>query len=386
LKIHFYSREYPAAGDRFDDGVLKAIHGLASGLVQNGAEVTVVCTGSADSVYETKQGYTIHCFRSSAATARLGLGIVPGLQEYIAENDGVYVINGVFNPTTYAVSKACLEHGRRYVCWPHEPHHPALFAQNRLVKRAFFRFRDRPMFRKAAAIQVFDATQVQLLRDLSVGTPTIEMLNGFGMEEVPPEANLEWRFEGPPRLLFFGSIDADHKGLDLLLDAFAAITNRTDSQLVLQGPDFGDLAMLKAQADRLGLGEKGRVEFREPVFGQSTQILAQHDVFVLPSRREAFSLAAVEAMLAARVLLVTERAGIAPHVLAAGCGVAVKPEQDSITSGLLELLDQRPHWKEMGLAGREYALKYFKWDDIAADLIGQYSRVVTPEFELNSSL
>jgi glycosyltransferase involved in cell wall biosynthesis len=141
------------------------------------------------------------------------------------------------------------------------------------------------MFRAAAAIQVFDSNQVGFLGELGVQTPTIEMANGFDPADVIPSSELDWRLEGPPRLLFFGSIDADHKGLDILLDAFGAIADSTDAHLVLQGPDFGDLAALKQRADRLHLtGEQ--VEFREPVYGRSTRTIAEHDMFLLPLRTD----------------------------------------------------------------------------------------------------
>ena len=40
----------------------------------------------------------------------------------------------------------------------------------------------------------------------------------------------------------------------------------------------------------------------------------RHDLFVLPSRFEGFGLSALEAMLAARPVLVSDVAGLAPHI------------------------------------------------------------------------
>ena len=84
-------------------------------------------------------------------------------------------------------------------------------------------------------------------------------------------------------------------------------------------------------------------------------------MFCLPSRFEGFGLAALEAMLAARVLLVSERAGIARHVAASGCGVAVAPTVEGVREGLDRLLRRREHWREMGLAGRRHALRHLRW-------------------------
>jgi glycosyltransferase involved in cell wall biosynthesis len=98
-------------------------------------------------------------------------------------------------------------------------------------------------------------------------------------------------------------------------------------------------------------------------------------VFCLPSRFEGFGLAALEAMLAARVLLVSGRAGIARHVAASGCGVVVEPTLARVGEGLLALLQRRAEWRGMGLAGRRYALANLQWKNIAASALEQYRRL-----------
>ena len=81
-------------------------------------------------------------------------------------------------------------------------------------------------------------------------------------------------------------------------------------------------------------------------------------------------------MLAGRVLLVSEVAGIAPHVQASGCGVIVAPTVAAIRQGLVELLERRSEWKEMGLKGREYALEHLRWNNIAFAALQQYQQLV----------
>jgi hypothetical protein len=71
-------------------------------------------------------------------------------------------------------------------------------------------------------------------------------------------------------------------------------------------------------------------------------------------------------------ILVSENAGIAPHVEAAGCGVVVKPDQISIQTGLQWLLAQRANWSVMGQRGQDYALQYLQWPTIAQQAIHDY--------------
>jgi glycosyltransferase involved in cell wall biosynthesis len=108
----------------------------------------------------------------------------------------------------------------------------------------------------------------------------------------------------------------------------------------------------------------------------SPRLIAGHDVFCLPSRFEGFGLAALEAMLAGRVLLVSERAGIARHVRASECGVTVEPTAAGVGRGMVALLRRRAEWREMGLAGRRYALANLQWKSIAADALAKYEKLV----------
>jgi glycosyltransferase involved in cell wall biosynthesis len=227
------------------------------------------------------------------------------------------------------------------------------------------------MLREAKAIQVLDFRHAEWLRALGVHTPIIEVLNGYAPDDVLPLESLNWRTDGPPRLLYLGRIDAHNKGLDHLLDAFKQLENQTDAQLTIQGPDWGDKQMIMRRAEKLGLNN--RVQFREPDFDKpAAQISAEHDIFLLPSRFEGFGLSALEAMLAGRVVMVSDVAGIAPHVRASKCGVVVTSEVNHIKSGLMELINLRSKWKEMGLAGREYALHHLRWENIAAQTMERY--------------
>jgi glycosyltransferase involved in cell wall biosynthesis len=80
----------------------------------------------------------------------------------------------------------------------------------------------------------------------------------------------------------------------------------------------------------------------------------------------------MEAMLAGRVLVVSDIAGIAPYVQASDCGVVVKSEPQAIKSGILSLLARRSEWKEMGLRGRQYILENLHWQKIAARAMEEY--------------
>ncbi len=378
MLVTIYLKHFPGAGAPLNDGTSTAVGGLAAGLAENGARVAVLCEGAERSSVRTPQGYDVERFPNDRPFRTFALA--PELERYVAgqlaPRRGVCLLNGMFHPPVCAMARCLRRHGVPYVVVPHDPYDPAVFRRNPHLKWPYWYLFERPMLRRAGAVQVLDAKHGASLRRLGVATRVIETENGIAPASVPAESELEWRaIETPARFMFLGRIDAYNKGLDVLLDAFSQVAARANALLTLQGPDWGDRARLVKRAG--GGVRAGKVRFLDPDYRESSpRLIAGHDVFCLTSRFEGFGLSALEAMLAGRVLLVSERAGIARHVLASECGIAVEPTVAGVGRGLLALLERRAEWREMGLAGRRYALANLQWKNIAADALAQYHRLV----------
>ena len=382
MNIYLYLKMFPPFGDgeAMNNGAVKYVSGFAAGLVSCGAKVTVLCEGSlardaSDSSYQTDAGYEIKWFANPSK--HMSFKISDGLRNYIQNGmkPGLVVLNGIFHPSVYAISRLLDRQNIPYIASPLDPYHPSIFAKNAYLKWPYWYLLERRMLKQAKAIQLLDIRHTEWLHRLGVRTPTIETPCSFSAENIPPEPALQWRDNEAPQILFLGRIDAYNKGLDLLLDAFAQIFEATNARLVIQGPDNGDRKALEQQAAELSISQ--RVSFLGPDFDRSAAaIAAECDIFCIPSRFEGFSLAALEAMLAGRVLLVSEVAGIAPHVKASGCGVLVMPEVAAIKKGLLELVALRPQWRDMGLRGRDYVLNNLQWNKIASTALEHYRELI----------
>lgn len=373
--VQLYLKHFPPNGDAPTDGTSKAVHGLASGLAESGARVTVLCEGERDGRVRSPHGYEIASFASTGRRVEGSIGA--GLRQHVKALSPrtLVVLNGAFHPSVSALARLLRKANVPYVAAPHDPYNGAIFRKRAHVKWPYWYLFERPMLRRARAVQVLDARHGEILRALGVETPVIESWNGFAPGDVYDESSLRWDEDGPAKLFFLGRLDAHNKGLDLLIDALADLHHSADARLVIQGPDWGDGARLRKQAKRLHLN--GHAKFCEPDYATSpAALIASHDVFCLPSRFEGFGLSAIEAMLAGRVLLVSDVAGVAPHVLASGCGVVVAPERDAIRDGLSELLAKRADWKTMGLAGRHYALEHLRWPAIAAAALRDYRKLM----------
>lgn len=377
MHLWIFNREFPPNGLKCNTGVVKAVHGLAGGLVQAGLKVTVLCENTADSVVTSPSGYTIRCFanpKHNQSFSRLS----EGLCQFIANADYPVLaqLNGIFNPSVFRMSRELRKAGIAYIAAPHDPYHPEIFRRRRLVKTIYWHLFEARMLRQACCVQILDKRHEHWLRRLNISTPVLECVNGFFPEDLAAIPQPVWNEKATTDLLFLGRLDIQNKGLDLLIKAFKGVgLAHQDAHLTIQGPDWGDRQQV---IDLIAEGDmESRISLKEADYQtRPTTIISQHDIFCLPSRFEGFGLSALEAMLAGRVLLVTDIAGIAPHVRQSDCGVVVDSSVAAIADGIEQLLARRSQWREMGLRGRQYALDHLTWEQIGAQAAQKYQKLL----------
>ncbi len=375
LNVDMYYRDYPPDGRQIGRGIDKAVHGLAEAVSQAGATVTILCEG--DSNHETTNGHQVAIRRFSRADVSSPLAIGKSFVQYLESSppDKLFILNGIFNPGVAAVAATLRGIGRRYIAAPHDPYHPAVFQVGRLKKWIYWHLREKHMLRGASAVQVLDRRHEQYLRERNVTTPIVELANGFDAIDLPDESNLRFSSDPKVRMLYLGRVDMHNKGLDLLVMALSRVPAEFNIELTIQGPNQGDHDLIARIATRHGLGD--RVRMLEPDFSRRpTAIMNDYDLFMLPSRFEGFGLAALEAMLVARPVLLTDIAGLAPHVRASGAGRVCDSDADSILEGLIQLLNCRDNWKAMGLAGRQYVLQNLTWESVGMRATQSYRHVL----------
>jgi glycosyltransferase involved in cell wall biosynthesis len=378
IHLALYLRHFPATGESVRGGTSIAVAGLASGLAENGAQVTVLCEGQ-QRTSRVGRGYAVECFvnRGPQRSFALASELRRHIAEHLAPRRALCLINGMFHPGVYAMARWLRRCGVPYVVAPHDPYDSVVFSRNAHLKWPYWYLFERRLLKRARAIQVLDPMHAVCLRRLGIDSPVIAIPDGVSPGSVPAESELRWRASNEPvHLGFLGRIDAYNKGLDILLEAFPRVASRADVSLTIQGPDWGDRARLEKCAARAMHGD--RVTFLGPDYRRSSyEIVAGYDVFCLPSRFEGFGLAALEAMLTGRVLLVSKGAGIARHVRASGCGETVTPWVAGVEEGLLSLLRRRAEWREMGMSGRRYALAKLQWKQIAAAALARYEELTS---------
>ena len=199
--------------------------------------------------------------------------------------------------------------------------------------------------------------------------------------EPPPaaERNLASRPPGVPStgrvLLTVGRL-VEQKGQADLLAAFAALEPaRRDLHLVLAGE--GPLAdPLRREARARGLDERVHLlGLRDDV----QELLAAADLFVLPSRWEGLSIVLLEALAAARPVVVTRVSGT-EEVVEDGVHALVVPaaSPERLAHALTTLLDDPALGERLGRAGRERVLERFSGRAMAQAHLDLYEEVCRP--------
>jgi glycosyltransferase involved in cell wall biosynthesis len=145
--------------------------------------------------------------------------------------------------------------------------------------------------------------------------------------------------EGQPVLGYFGR-DSQEKGLDILLKAFLPIhRERPDARLLVVGPErwppAGD-----------GIIWAGFQPDIRPW-------LSACDLVIVPSRREAFGLSALEALALGRPVIASRVGGL-PEIVREGVGGRLVPPGDAaeLAEAVLEALAAPERLEEWGEAGR----------------------------------
>ena len=181
------------------------------------------------------------------------------------------------------------------------------------------------------------------------------------------------------RLVFLGRLHADHKGLDLLLDACAHVAGelrRAHARLDLYGSDWcGSAAALARQIRRLGL--KDIVEVHGPVVGHAkAELLKRADVFVHTSRTEGHPIAVLEALACGVPCLLTPQTNLADEVAGAGAGWRVEPSAAAIADGLQEIGSIGSEALQLaGANARRLAAKQFNWQYVAEQCVHHYRKI-----------
>ena len=223
------------------------------------------------------------------------------------------------------------------------PHrHPSRFTP--LAVRAGDPF-ERRVYKAARRIVAHSEWAADAIRSYGVAGDKVAVIP-FGISVPPPPPARTGR-DGRPRILFVGS-SLERKGGLRLLELWRRHL-RDDSELVLVTHD--------SVAAEDGLEVRNDVR---PGDGRLEQILADADIYVMPSDVDAFGYSLLEAMSAELPVVALRRAAIPELVDAGTTGLLAEPADDlSLLQALRELIGSPEQRLAFGRAGRLRVLERF---------------------------
>lgn len=301
------------------------------------------------------------------------------LRERAAGFDVVHV-HSLYLFTTLAACRAALRHEVPYVVQPHGVLDPYHRRHHALRKAVFDRLLQRRLLDRAAAVHCTSEDELALARPFGIRAPAVVVPQGVDPAEfadLPARGSFRARHPGllGRRLVVFLGRLTPKKGLDTLVMAFARVAGTVpDAHLVLAGPDDrGHARAVGRMVAAVGLA--GRTTMPGMLLGrQRLELLADADVWVLPSRAENFGMAVVEAMACGAPVVVSDRVNIHREVAGGGAGLVVPCDEAAALAGAItRVLGDGGLRGRLAAAGPELVRRRFTWERAADGLLTLYS-------------
>jgi len=205
--------------------------------------------------------------------------------------------------------------------------------------------------------------------------PTV-IHNGINIGDIKNSSSLTVDLKGKFNLLFPGGAKWT-KGGDLLIAALAKVKPEIPDFHLYISLDVPQSSLLRKMVNDLGL--ESNVTFSGFLSKEAYQkLLNSVDIFILPSRTEAFPVAILEAMALGKPVIASSTGGIPEMAQDGRNGVLVEPYSEQIASAILYLYRNADIRREISRNNLQDAAR-FDWNLITDQYINIYQQVLKGE-------
>lgn len=359
-----------------ESGAERQAHAQGRELVRRGHTVHVVTKDSHGLPREAEvDGIKIHrCVRTSSSGPLFGMtfvaGVIHALRRLWPQYDVIHTHQGLWEAIATGLGRDFLRRAPVLV----QPASSGYFGEaQELVRTKGFRVLRRLVLRN----RQFAAISADIQREwLALGVPPeriVRMASGVNADHFRPGPSaLETTLPPRPRVVFTGRFHPQ-KNLDLLLEAWPAVTARTNASLLLIG--WGaDRERFEARSRELQIAD--RVQFIGPV-SDPAEYLRAADVFVLPSVAEGMSNSLLEAMATGLPCVVSAIGGNTDLIEDRRSGLLLPPDDRSAWSAALsELLENPSRAHTLGAAARARIETEFALPVVVDRYVALYRRML----------
>jgi len=300
-------------------------------------------------------------------TWRISPSLLRWLWSNIEEYD-VAVIRAMLHPLSTACAWIARTRNVPYVVTPHGTLSRYTFRhRNTWLKCLYFQLLESKTLNGAFAIQCTTEQEREQVAELGTRSPIRVIPHPFDHSPFSKNGELDSGL-----VLFLSRLDP-MKGTDLLIQAFSEIRDDyPEAQLVVAGSGENSYEQkLRKQVRALGL--EGVAKFPGFVEGvQKEKLLKSASVFVLPSHRENFGIAAVEAMDVGLPVIVTREVDTYPEIDRYEAGIVIEPDAGELAEALDTLLSDQERCEKMGEQGQRLVKQEYAPEKVGSKLLDLY--------------
>ena len=280
-------------------------------------------------------------------------------------------VHGLWVSSSFWAADLALDHGVPLVIHPHGMLEPWALQQKSIKKKIALKTYQRRMLERAAILVATSEVELQSLRDLGFNRPIAILPHGVDVHLATQEQKKQV-IGGRRKALFMSRIHPK-KGLLELMDAWREISKEFPNWDLQIAGGFNDKGYF-TKVKKFVLDNKlsGSVFFLGHISSDLRHaVMADADLFVLPSFSENFGLVVLDA-LSNGLPVITTKATPWTELGKTGVGwsteVGIEPLKDALRHAM-----KLPHHVliEMGQAGVEYS-KRFSWAHSADKLVKVY--------------
>ncbi|HEX6164104.1 MAG TPA: glycosyltransferase [Vicinamibacterales bacterium] len=363
-------------------GTIVSVHGLCRALAARGHDVHVYTTsvdGPGDSPVAHNapvdvDGVKVWYFQSRSLRR---IYYAPALRSMLHESAGGFDVihtHAIYLWPLWTAAREARRAGVPYVVSPRGMLEKDLIERkSALWKAALIAFVERTTLEGAAAVHVTSRREAEQAEAFGFRLNRVaEIPNGVNLDRDDGSTSpaIFAATGGSPYVLFLGRINWK-KGLDRLI---GAMTFAPRVRLIIAGNDEeGYRSRLEGLAARYGIAD--RVTFTGPVHGgDKTALLEGARALVLTSYSENFGNVVLEAMAAARPVIVSREVGLADLVESSRSGVVTDGSAQHLGEAIARLVGDAKAGEAMGRNGQSAAAQY-SWDGVAARMESLYESI-----------